>query len=61
MKNNRAARRKAAMMLVNQHVKQRAVTEAEKQKGFGLIVTNKMIAIIFWRWTWTPVDRRARA
>lgn len=41
-------------------MKGRAKALEKKQYGFGLVITNQMCAIIFWRWTWTPWDRRAK-
>lgn len=55
---NRAARRKRNLKLVNQVMKGRDAAVAKPQVGFGIVVTNRIIAITFWRWTWVPFDRR---
>jgi hypothetical protein len=57
-KMNRAGRRKMVSSIANNVVKGYAAATEKKQYGFGLVVTNRMIAITFWRWTWVPWDRR---
>jgi hypothetical protein len=57
---NRASRRKQIKRIANNVIKGRAVALAKKQYGFGLVVTTHLIAVIFWRWTWTPWDRRGK-
>lgn len=29
------------------------------ERGFGITVTNRSVAILFWRWAWIPWERRA--
>ena len=60
MTMNREARRKTTQQVVTAIIKGRELALAKKQYGFGLVVTNLMVSIIFWRWTWTPIDRRAK-
>lgn len=52
------------MKVVNHLIKgrQEALKKASEktQYGLGLVVTNLMCAVIFWRWSWTIWDRRAK-
>lgn len=58
MNLNRAARRKRVLKIANEVVKGRAEATAKPQYGLGLVITNRMLVIMFWRWTWTLWDRR---
>lgn len=53
---NRAERRKVA----NQVVKLREESRVKSQYGIGLVITNAIMAITFWRWTWVVYDRRLK-
>lgn len=57
---NRQKRRDLARKHVAESLKMRDKSMAKKQYGIGLILTNLMIAIIFWRWTWVLRDRRLK-
>ncbi len=57
---NRATRRKRAAKIANNVIKGHAAAIAKPQYGIGLVFTTQMVAIMFWRWTWVPWDRRLR-
>lgn len=57
---NRQSRRKQVLKIANNVVKGREVALRKPQYGFGLVITTQMLAVIFWRWTWTPFDRRGK-
>lgn len=55
---NRQDRRKIANKFATEVLKGKELATAKKQWGFGIIITNRMLSITFWRWVWTPWDRR---
>lgn len=61
---NRSIKRKQVMKIANDVIKHRTKIRekalAKKPIGLGLIVTTHLIAIIFWRYTLTLMDRRLK-
>lgn len=55
---NRAQRRKMGEAIYKSVVEGKEKAVAKKQYGFGVVVTNLMIVVTFWRWTWVLMDRR---
>lgn len=55
---DRQTRRKIANRFASDVLKGRELATAKKQWGFGFIITNRMVSFTFWRWVWTPWDRR---
>lgn len=57
---NRAQRRKVVNAVLKEKIEGHKVAVAKKQYGFGVVVTNLMIVVTFWRWTWVLMDRRRK-
>lgn len=55
---NRASRRKQATAIANNVIKGRSVAMRKKQYGFGLVITNLMCVVTFWKWVWVLWDKR---
>lgn len=55
---NRAQRRKVVNAVLKEKIEGKKKAVAKKQYGFGVVVTNLMIVVTFWRWTWVLMDRR---
>lgn len=55
---NRALRRKQAVSIANNVIKGRARAVSKKQYGLGLVVTNLICVVTFWKWSWVLWDRR---
>lgn len=53
---NRQQRRQ----VVNQVLNTKIASEAKTQYGIGLVITNLMFVITFWKWTWILRDRRLK-
>ena len=47
--------------MANHVIKGREIALEKKNYGLGLVVTTQLCAIFFWRWVWTPWDKRGRA
>lgn len=58
MNLNRAQKRKIGTKIYDSVVDGKKKAVAKKQYGFGVVVTNLMIVVTFWRWTWVLMDRR---
>lgn len=56
----KAMNRQARRAVVNQVLKTKIQSEAKKQYGFGIVITNLMFVITFWKWTWVLRDRRMK-
>jgi hypothetical protein len=55
---NRQSRRKIVNKIATEVIKGKESATVHKQWDFGFILTNRMLCITFWRWVWTPWDRR---
>jgi hypothetical protein len=62
VKFGRAQRRKtlieATKVVMKAKAEGRKLDTVKKQYGFGLVVTNLMLTVMVWRWTFTLYDRR---
>jgi hypothetical protein len=53
---NRALRRR----VINEVIKVREQSKVKKQYGIGVVITNLVCSITFWRWTVVLYDRRLK-
>lgn len=56
MAMNRQVRRK----VINEVLKNRDKAMAKPQYGFGIVITNRIVSFMFWKWAWVPYDRRLK-